>query len=195
MTKGDGTCVPLFKDRVSGFHWLVERTHAGPTILGRRELVKQLAKHPNMAGVDMAYTPILDSSEQRTLLSEVEPKPTQMLSQYEYDTYLDRIRLGGEKALISTRAKANKQAESDKIGHDALQKLWKMTIADFDKRKDISDAKTKREAEEPKERFLHREYDAKIKEEAESGGTEPGEVHVKMETDDAFFKKERKEKP
>jgi hypothetical protein len=147
-----------------------------------------------MAGVDMAYTPILDSSEQRTLLSEVEPKPTKMLSQYEYDTYLDRIRLGGEKALISTRTKANKQAESDKIGHDALQKLWKMTIADFDKRKAISDAKTEREAEEPKERFLQREYDAKIKEEAESGGTEPGEVNVKMETDDAFFKKERKEK-
>ena len=26
MTKGDGTCVPLFKDRATGFHWLVERT-------------------------------------------------------------------------------------------------------------------------------------------------------------------------
>ena len=93
------------------------------TILGRRELVKQLATHPNMAGVDMTYTPILDSSEQRTLLSEVEPKPTKLLSQYEYDTYIDRIRLGGEKALVNTREKANKQAESDKIGHDALQNL------------------------------------------------------------------------
>ena len=53
MTKGDDTCVPLFKDRVTGFHWIVERTYADPTILGREELVKQLAKHPNMVGVDM----------------------------------------------------------------------------------------------------------------------------------------------
>ncbi len=66
MTKGDGTCVPFFKDRVTGFHWIVERTHADPTILGRRKLVKQLTKHPNMAGVDRTYTPILDTSEQRT---------------------------------------------------------------------------------------------------------------------------------
>jgi hypothetical protein len=35
MTK-DGTCVPFFKDRMTGFHWLVERTHANPTILGRQ---------------------------------------------------------------------------------------------------------------------------------------------------------------
>ena len=198
MTKGGGTCVPLFKDRVTGFTWIVERTHAGPTIIGRRELVKQLATHPNMAGVDMAYTPILDSSEQRTLLSEVEPKPTKLLSQYEYDTYIDRIRLGGEKALVNTREKANKQAESDKIGHDALQNLWKMTIADFDKRKaKMNDAKTEQETEEPEEpeeQFLQREDDAEVKEEAESGGTEPGGVKVKMETDDAFFKRQRKEK-
>jgi hypothetical protein len=26
MTKGS-TCVPFFKDRMTGFHWLVERTH------------------------------------------------------------------------------------------------------------------------------------------------------------------------
>jgi hypothetical protein len=75
MTK-DGTCVPFFKDRMTGFHWLVERTHANPTILGRRELVKQLLKQPNMGGVALAYTPELDSSEQRTLLSEAEPKPS-----------------------------------------------------------------------------------------------------------------------
>jgi hypothetical protein len=40
MTKGDVTFVPLFKDRATGFHWLVERTHASPTILGHREVVK-----------------------------------------------------------------------------------------------------------------------------------------------------------
>ncbi len=50
MTK-DGTCVPFFKDRMTGFHWLMERTHANPTILGRRKLVKQLLKQPNMSGV------------------------------------------------------------------------------------------------------------------------------------------------
>ena len=122
-----------FKDRVTGFHWLVERTHASPTILGRRELVKQLAKQPNMGGVVMEYTPVLDSSEQRTLMSGTEPKSSKMLTQYEYDTYLDRIQLG--RALVNTRDKASKQAESDKIGHDALQNFWKMTVADFDKRK------------------------------------------------------------
>ena len=109
MTK-DGTCVPFFKDRITGFHWLVERTHANPTILGRRELVKQLMKQPNMGGVALAYTPQLDSSEQRTLLSEAEPKPSKLMIQYEYDTYLDRLRLGGGKALVNTRGKASKQA-------------------------------------------------------------------------------------
>ena len=104
---------------MTGFHWLVERTHAVPTILGRRELVKQLVNHPNMTGVEMTYTPMLDSSEQRTLLSETVPKPSKMLTQYEYDTYLDRIRLGGEQALVNTREKDNKQVESDKIGHDS----------------------------------------------------------------------------
>ena len=53
----------------------MERTHARPTIVGLRELIKQLAKQPNMVGVDMTYTPILD----------------------------DRIRLGGEKALVNTK--------------------------------------------------------------------------------------------
>ncbi len=88
MTK-DGTCVPFFKDRMTGFHWLVEWTHANPTILGCRELVKQLMKQPNMGGVALAYTPELDSSEQHTLLSEAEPKPSKLLTQFEYDTYLE----------------------------------------------------------------------------------------------------------
>ena len=71
-----------------------------------------------------------------------------------------------------------------------------MTMTDFDQQKvKMRDAKTERETEEPEERFLQCEYDAKIKEETESGGTEPGEVNVKMETDDTFFKGERKEKP
>jgi hypothetical protein len=61
--------VPFFKDRMTGFHWLVERTHANPTILGRRELVKHLLKQSNMSGMALAYTPELDSSEQRTLTS------------------------------------------------------------------------------------------------------------------------------
>jgi hypothetical protein len=196
MTKGDGTCVPLFKDRATGFHWLVERTHASPTILGRRELVKQLAKRPNMGGVALEYTPVLDSSEQRTLMAEAEPKPSKMLTQYEYDTYLDRIQLGGGKALVNTRDKASKQAESDKIGHDALQNFWKMAVADFDKRKA---KKSESVAEEPKERFLQRDYDHKshgdeIKKEVESGNTEPVEPGVKVETDDALFRRERKEK-
>jgi hypothetical protein len=155
MTKGDDTCVPLFKDRATGFHWLAERTHASPTILGRRELVKQLSKRPNMGGVTMEYTPVLDSSEQRTLMAESEPKPSKMLTQYEYDTYLDRIQLGGGKALVNTCDKASKQAESDKIGHGALQNFWKMAVVDFDKRKA---KKSESVAEEPKERFLQCDY-------------------------------------
>ena len=80
-----------------------------------------------------------------------------------------------------------------------LQNFWEMTVTDFDKRKDKqNDAKTERKTEESEERFLHRDYDwtgdlnnhdAKVKEETESG-----EESVKMETDEAFFKRESKEK-
>ena len=71
-----------------------------------------MSKQPNIGhvytystpmGVYMPiYTPILDSSEKHTLLSETEPKPSKMLTQYEYDIYLDRIRLGGGKSLVNT---------------------------------------------------------------------------------------------
>jgi hypothetical protein len=205
MTQGDGTCVPIFKDRATGFHCLVERTHESPTILGCRELVKQLAKtkQPNMGGVVMEYTPVLDSSEQCTLMAEAETKPSNMLTRYEYDTYLDRIQLGGGKALVNTCAKSSKQAESDKIGHDELQNIWKMAVVDFDKRKT---KKSESVSEEPKERFLQRDYEwrgslndhnshgDKVKKEVESANTEPGETGSKAETDDAFFKREKKKK-
>ncbi len=111
----------LFKDRVTGFHWLLERTHAASTILGRRELVHQLATKPNLAGVVMAYKPTLDSVEQRTLMSAAEPKTVQGLTQYEYYSFLDQFRLGGgnSKALFNTLDKARLQSESDQIGKDA----------------------------------------------------------------------------
>jgi hypothetical protein len=196
MTKTGGACVPLFKDRVTGFHWLLERTHAAPTILGRRELVHQLATKPNLAGVAMAYKPALDSAEQRTLMSAAEPKPVQGLTQYEYDSFLDQFRLGGgnSKALVNTRDKARLQSESDQIGKDALQNLWKKTIEEFNQRKvkESDKSKTGDNAEEPKERFLHHDYEGK--EEMESADTKPREPIVKEESDDVFFKKERKEK-
>ena len=88
--------------------------------------------------------------------------------------------------MVNTRDKVTKQLESDKIGHDALQNFWKMAVADFDKRKAKESESV---AEEPKERFLQRDY-----EQVESGNTEPGETDVKVETDDAFFKRERREK-
>ncbi len=150
----DGTCVSFFKDRMTGFHWLVDRTHTNPTILGRRELVTQLMKQPNMGGVTLSYTPELDPSEQRTLLSEAEPKPSKLLTQFEYDTYLDRLRLGGGKALVNTRSKASKQADSDKITHDALQNFWKMAVVDMNKRKSKSDVETGTNEEGSRERFL-----------------------------------------
>jgi hypothetical protein len=61
--------------------------------------------------------------------------------------------------------------------------------------------------EEPKERFLQRDdewrgslndhssHGDKVKKEVESANTEPGEPGAKVETDDAFFKRERKENP
>jgi hypothetical protein len=52
VTKGDDTCVPLFKDRVTGFHWLVDRTHTSPTILGRRELFRSKGRTIRTKGVD-----------------------------------------------------------------------------------------------------------------------------------------------
>ncbi len=131
MTKGDGTCVPLFKDRVTGFHWLAERTHASPTILGHRELVKQLAKQPNMGGVSMEYTLVLDSSEQSTLMTETEPKPSKMLTQYEYDTYLDRIQLGGGKTLVNTCDKTVKRLNPTKLDMRCYRisgKWWLRTL-------------------------------------------------------------------
>ena len=151
----------------------------------------------------MEYTPVLDSSEQCTLMSVAESKPSKMLTQYEYDTYLDRIQLGGGKDLVNTCDKASKQAESDKIGHDPLQNFWKMAVEDFDKRKA---KKSESVTEEPKERFLqcdyewrgnlndHNSHGDKVKKEVESTNTEPGEPGVKVETDDVFFKREREEK-
>ncbi len=104
--------------------------------------------------------------------------------------------------MVNTSDKASKQAESDKIGHYELQKFWKMTVADFDKRKA---KKSESVSEEPKERFLQSDYEwrgslndhnshgNKVKKEVESANTEPGESGVKVETDDAFFKRERKD--
>jgi hypothetical protein len=126
-----------------------------------------------------------------------------MFTQYEYDTYLDRIQLGGGKDLVNTCDKASKQAESDKIGHDPLQNFWKMAVEDFDKRKA---KKSESVTEEPKERFLqcdyewrgnlndHNSHGDKVKKEVESTNTEPGEPGVKVETDDVFFKREIEEK-
>ncbi len=117
-----------------------------------------------------------------------EPKPSKMLTQYGYDTYLDRIQLGRGKTLVNTCDKASKQAESDKIRHDALQNFWKMTVADFDKRKS---KKSESVTEEPKERFLQCDYEwrgslndhsshgDKVKKEVEWANTEPGEPGCK----------------
>ena len=70
-----------------------------------------------------------------------------------------------------------------------------MAVVDFDKRKaKKNETKTESDAEEPEEQFLQSEYDAKVKDEAKSGVTEQGDTNVKMETDDVFFKRERKEK-
>ena len=88
-----------------------------------------------------------------TLLSETEPKPSKLLTQFEYDTYLDRLRLGGGKTLVNTRGKAIKQADSDKIAHDALQNFWKMAVADMNKRKSKNNVEAGANAEGSRERF------------------------------------------
>jgi hypothetical protein len=45
--------------------------------------------------------------------------------------------------LVNTRSKASKQADSDKIAHDALQNFWKMAVADMNKHKSKSDVEIK----------------------------------------------------
>ncbi len=45
--------------------------------------------------------------------------------------------------MVNTRSKASKQADSDKIAHDALQNFWKMAVADMNKHKSKSDVEIK----------------------------------------------------
>ncbi len=101
--------------------------------------------------------------------------------------------------MVNTRSKSSKQADSDEIAHDALQNFSKMTVADMNKRKSKSDVETGTNTEGSRERFLQPDYKLEdvpddIDEEAGSGDTKPGDPSVKVETDEAFFKRERKEK-
>jgi hypothetical protein len=70
MTKGESHLCTAFQGSYDGISLVggTDTHKSDYSILGHRELVKQLAKQPNMGGVTTTYTPVLDSSEQRTLL-------------------------------------------------------------------------------------------------------------------------------
>jgi hypothetical protein len=68
----DGRCVPLFRDRVTGFHWIAERLKALPTIKGRRAMISRCLEHPRQAGIELEYVMSLDCSKQRTKLEDAE---------------------------------------------------------------------------------------------------------------------------
>ncbi len=78
-TLPDGRCVSLFRDRVTGFHWIAERLKALPTIKGRRAMISRCLQHPRQAGIEVEYVLSLDCSKQRTNLEDAESLPTQPL--------------------------------------------------------------------------------------------------------------------
>jgi hypothetical protein len=94
--------------------------------------------------------------------------------------------------MVNTREKARLQSESDQIGENVLQNLWKKTIEEFNQRKvkESDKSKTDDNAEETKERFLQLDYKWK---EVKSSDTKTREPIVKEEIDDVFSKWERKE--
>jgi hypothetical protein len=133
-TLPDGRCVPLFRDRVTGFHWIAERLKALPTIKGRRAMISRCLEHPRQAGIELEYVPSLDCSKQRTKLEDAESLPTQPLSQYKYEQQMTSPHsLGGGKqraddalAAVNTRAQANearrRQKEATLADDDNIQR-------------------------------------------------------------------------
>jgi hypothetical protein len=133
-TLPDGRCVPLFRDRVTGFHWIAERLKALPTIKGRRAMISRCLEHPRQAGIELEYVPSLDCSKQRTKLEDAESLPTQPLSQYKYEQQMTSPHsLGGGKqradnalAAVNTRAQANearkRQNEATLADDDNIQR-------------------------------------------------------------------------
>ena len=141
-TLPDGRCVPLFRDRVTGFHWIAERLKALPTIKGRRAMISRCLEHPRQAGIELEYVPSLDCSKQRTKLEDAESLPTQPLSQYKYEQQMTSPHsLGGGKqrnalAAVNTRAQANEArkrqneatlADDNNIQRESSEKEKKVT--------------------------------------------------------------------
>jgi hypothetical protein len=75
-----------------------------------------------------------------------------------------------------------------------------MTVEDLNKRKSKNDMKIGIDVKGPRQRFLHPDNKENgdttdhVNKEKGSGDTEPGEPSVELETDETFFKRERKEK-
>ena len=82
----DGRCVPLFRDRGSGFHWMPERLHALPTIKGHRAVVSKCLEQSNQAGIDLEYVPVLNCAKQRTRFWLKPESKTEIKSEEKYES-------------------------------------------------------------------------------------------------------------
>ena len=197
-TMPDGRCVPLFRDRVTGFHWLAERLQALPTIKGRRAVVSKCLEQPNQTGLELEYVPELNCAKQRTKLEDAERLPTQHVSQYRHDKMMaSQHSLGGGQrahaiAAVNTRAQVNeaRKQQSDKDHDELMQNLWKDVVQG--KLRGIPEPKAEAKSEEESENFQEEEAWQ------EAVDKKTGEAQVKSESkrdsDDSFFKKEKLEK-
>jgi hypothetical protein len=140
-TMPDGRCVPLFRDRVTGFHWMPERLQALPTIKGRRAVVSKCLEQSNQAGIELEYIPELNCAQQRTRLEDAESLPTEPLSQYRYDRMMaSQHPLGGGKqrahaiTAVNTRAQLNDaRRQQNQMEHeDLMQTAWKNLYKKWD---------------------------------------------------------------
>ena len=111
-TMPDGRCVPLFRDRVTGFHWIPERLHALPTIKGHRAVVSKCLEQSNQDGIELEYVPVLNCAKQRTWLEDAESLSTEPLSQYRYDQSMSSHHsLGGGKQCVHVITGVNTHAQ------------------------------------------------------------------------------------
>ncbi len=98
VTLPENRCVPHFRDRVTGFHWMSEYLHSLPTIKDHRAVVSKCLEQSNQTGIELEDVPTLNCAKQRTRLEDDESLPTEPFSQYRYDRMMtSQHPLGGGK--------------------------------------------------------------------------------------------------
>ena len=208
-TMPDGRCVPLFRDRVTGFHWIPEHLQALPTIKGRRAVVSKCLEQSNQAGIELEYIPALNCAKQRTRLEDAESLPTEPFSQYRYDRMMaSQHPLGGGKqrahaiTAVNTRAQLNdaRRQQNEKEHEDLMQTAWKNLYKKWDEEDAVKgrsrwlkpEPKAEVKSEEKYESFQEEDEWQEVIEKEKDAGTD--QTEVKQESDDSFFKKEKMEK-